>query len=149
MSKLIIHTDGGSRGNPGPSAIGAVITDEQGSILLSQGKFIGKATNNQAEYQAVIFALQNAKGIFKKTKVRKLEIELYMDSELVCKQLNHQYKIENNNIQPLFLKVWNLMLDFDKVSFFNIPREKNKQADKLVNQAMDQQTKNRLLNLFL
>lgn len=141
MSKLIIHTDGGSRGNPGPSGIGVVITNEKSDVLFCKGKYIGEATNNQAEYEAVIFALQNAKSIFKKNKSQKREIALYTDSELICKQLNHEYKIKNENIQPLFLKVWNLVLDFDKVEFFAMPREKNKKADKLVNQALDAEAK--------
>lgn len=142
MKKLIIHTDGGSRGNPGPAGIGVVISDENESVVFKAGKVVGQKTNNQAEYEAVIFALQQAKGIFKKNKSSQKYVQIYMDSELVCKQMNHEYKIINQNIIPLFLKVWNLMLDFDSVKFISVPREKNKQADALANQAMDKQEKN-------
>jgi len=128
-----IFTDGGSRGNPGPSAIGVVIGDK------SYFKYIGSRTNNQAEYEAVIFALEQAK----KLKLPGLEINL--DSELVCKQLNHQYKIKDKDLQPLFIKAWNLSLDFKKIIFKYIPREQNKEADKLVNQELDKQ----LTNFFL
>ncbi len=141
MKKLIIHTDGGSRGNPGPAGIGVVISSDSGSVIFKAGKFIGRATNNQAEYEAVIFGLQQAKGIFKKNKAFKKHVQIYMDSELVVKQMNHEYKIENSNIQPLFLKVWNLMLSFDSVKFIAISRDKNQEADKLANQAMDEQEK--------
>lgn len=120
-----IFTDGGSRGNPGPSAIGVIINNTKHS------KYIGIATNNQAEYEAVIFALQKAKAL----KLKNLEINL--DSELIAKQLNRQYKIKNKKLQPLFIKTWNLVLDFESVKFNHIPRQQNKQADKLVNQALD------------
>jgi ribonuclease HI len=145
--KLIIHTDGGARGNPGPAAIGVVITQE-GQILKKYSEFIGEATNNQAEYQAVIFALKKVKLLFGKKKAKAMEIEIMVDSELVAKQLNHQYKIKEKDLQPLFLKVWNLMLDFEQVSFQHVPREKNKEADRLVNQALDTQEKTSALPGF-
>jgi len=135
--KLIVYTDGGSRGNPGPAAIGVVICDEQGAPLKRYSESIGEATNNEAEYQAVIFALKKIKALYGKNNLKKLQIEIRMDSELVEKQLNHQYKIQESNIQPLFLKIWNLMIDFGPVKFVSIPREQNKEADKLVNEALD------------
>ena len=131
MRKIIIHTDGGSRGNPGPSGIGAVI-DGKGYF-----EFIGQATNNEAEYQAVIFALKKAKALFGKKTAKETELELRSDSELLIKQLNGQYKISEPRIQQLFLQAWNLKIDFGKVNFILIPREQNKEADKLVNQALD------------
>ena len=134
--KINIYTDGGSRGNPGPSGIGVVITQE-GQILKKYGEFIGNATNNQAEYEALIFALEKAKLLFGKKKAKEMEIDVFMDSELIVKQLNHEYKIKEKDLQLLFLKVWNLILDFKKISFNHIPREDNKEADKLVNQALD------------
>jgi len=135
--KLIIFTDGGSRGNPGPSAIGVVIQNEKGEALKKYGQTIGDATNNEAEYQAVIFALKKAKALFGKEKIKETQVEIRLDSELVAKQLNHEYKIEDSNIQPLFLKVWNLMMDFGPLKFIAVPREQNKEADRLVNQALD------------
>ena len=132
MKKIVIYTDGGSRGNPGPSAIGVVI----GAKTYSES--IGVATNNEAEYQAVIFAFKKTKALLGKKVVKTAEVEIKSDSELLIKQLNGEYKILEPKIQPLFLKVWNLKIDFGKVKFTAIPREKNKQADKLVNQALNQ-----------
>lgn len=135
--KFIIYTDGGSRGNPGPSAIGVVIANEKNEPIKKYGESIGKATNNEAEYLAVIFALKKVKQLFGKNEAEKMEIEMRMDSELVAKQLNHEYKIIEEGIQKLFLKVWNLMLDFGLIKFVSIPREQNGQADRLANQALD------------
>jgi len=142
--KLTIHTDGGARGNPGPAAIGVVISDKNSVIRYS--KFIGKATNNEAEYQAIIFALQKVKALFGKKKAKEMEIEIKTDSELVFKQLNHQYKIKEKNLIPFFIKVWNLEMDFKKVFFTHIPREKNKEADRLVNQELDKRTAPTIFN---
>ena len=138
--KIIIYTDGGARDNPGPAAIGVVITQES-QILKKYSHFIGQATNNQAEYQAVIFALKKTKLLFGKKKAKTMEIEICLDSELVAKQLNHQYKIKEKDLQPLFLEIWNLILDFGQINFEYIPRQQNKEADRLVNQALDAQEK--------
>lgn len=137
--KFIVFTDGGARGNPGPAAIGAVIANEKGETIKKYGQGIGEATNNEAEYQAVIFALKKIKALFGKAKARQAEIEVCSDSELLVRQLNHQYKIQEENLQPLFFMVWNLMTDFRKVEFRHIVRGKNKEADRLVNQALDEQ----------
>lgn len=140
MRKIIIYTDGGSRGNPGPSAIGVVYTNEKGQLIKEYSEYLGdKLTNNEAEYQAVIFALKKFKVLFGKGLVKKSEIEIKSDSELMVKQLNGEYKVVNENIQPLFLQIWNLKIDFLKVKFKQIPREKNKEADRLVNEALDAQ----------
>ncbi len=138
--KTIIYTDGGARDNPGPAAIGVVVT-QNGQTLKKYSDFIGRATNNQAEYEAVVFALKKVKLLFGKKKAKAMEIEIRLDSELVAKQLNHQYKIKEEDLQPLFLKVWNLILDFEQVNLKYIPRQQNKEADRLVNQALDNQEK--------
>ncbi len=138
--KLVVYTDGGARNNPGPAAIGVVITQED-QTLKKYSDFIGQATNNQAEYQAVIFALKKVKLLFGKKKAKKMNIEVCLDSQLMVKQLNHQYKIKEKDLQLLFLKVWNLILYFGQVSFKHIPRQQNKEADRLVNQALDEQEK--------
>ena len=135
--KIIIYTDGGSRGNPGPAAIGVVICDSDGKIIKKYGDAIGKKTNNEAEYEAVIFALKKSKQIFGKEKTKKMEIEMRMDSEFVVKQLNGEYKIEEERMFPLFIAVWNLKMDFAKVTFSHVRREYNKEADWLVNEALD------------
>jgi len=135
--KRIIYTDGGSRGNPGPAAIGVIFTDEKGKVIKEYGQKIGRATNNEAEYEAVIFALQKAKALFGKQKAKNMEMEIRTDSEFISKQLNGQYKILDRKIEGLFLQTWNLKIDFGKVVFKYIPRAENREADKLVNRALD------------
>lgn len=136
--KFIVHTDGGSRGNPGPSAIGVVICDESGRKIKEYGqKLEDISTNNEAEYEAVIFALKKIKQLFGKDKTAEMQVEFRLDSELVASQLNGDYKVSEERMQILFMKVWNLKFDFKKMTFKSIPREKNRRADELVNQALD------------
>lgn len=137
--KLITYTDGGSRGNPGPSAIGAVIVDEHGNTVKEYGEKIEKGTNNEAEYKALIFALKKIKALYGKEKTVQIELEMRMDSELAFKQLSGEYKIESENIKPLFIDIWNLKLDFKKVEFKHVYREQNKRADFLLNEALDKE----------
>ena len=130
--KLTINTDGGARGNPGPAGIGVVIRDESGKVVEKFGKYLGDDfTNNQAEYQAVIDAMRAAK------KIGGTILEFHMDSELCVRQLNHIYKVKEPQLQQLFLEVKNLQTAFEKVIFTHIPREENRAADKLVNEAID------------
>ncbi len=129
--KVIIHTDGGSRGNPGPAGLGVFITDERGKVLLEHSRYLGETTNNQAEYSAIIDALEHAKNLGAD------EVEMFMDSELAVRQLNHQYKVRNPGLMPLFMRVWNLSTGFRKVRYTHVPRERNKEADRLVNEAID------------
>ena len=136
-STLTIYADGGSRGNPGPAAIGVVICDEKGSAIKKYSKDIGVRTNNEAEYEAVIFALGKMKQLFGKEKVQDIDIEIRMDSELVARQLKGCYKIEEEKLFPLFIKVWNLKMEFGNISFVEIPREKNTEADRLLNEELD------------
>ncbi len=131
MKKIIIYTDGGARGNPGPAGIGAVLSDEDGRVEKEISKYIGKATNNQAEYQALIAALSEAK------KIGAKEVRVFMDSELIVKQMNREYKVKNKDLAKLFIKVYNLTLNFSKISFKHVRRERNGHADKLVNLAID------------
>ena len=146
MKKIIIYTDGGSRGNPGPAAIGVFICNERGQDVNRYSQYLGdNLTNNQAEYQAVIFALKKFKALFGKKLASSSEIEIRSDSELLVKQLNSQYKVLDSKIQPLFLEIWNLKFDFQKIRFKLISREKNKEADKLVNQALDEKASVRKL----
>lgn len=136
--KYIIHTDGGARGNPGPAGIGVVI--EGAGEIKKYGEYVGEATNNEAEYQAVIFALKKLKQLIGKEKAKsEAEVEIHLDSELLASQLNGEYKIKEKGLQKLFLQVWNLKQDFKSVAFRHIPRENNKGADKLVNQALDKE----------
>ena len=134
-NKITIYCDGGSRGNPGPSAIGVYIPQ----LKKEYSKFLGKATNNEAEYSAVIFALKKIKQLNGKEKIKRMEIEVKADSELLIKQLNGEYKIKEKNLIPLFIEIWNLKIDFNKIKFTHIPREENKQADLLVNKELNSQ----------
>ena len=134
MKKIIIHSDGGARGNPGPAGIGAVLNSEAGLVLAELSKYLGETTNNQAEYQALIAGLEKAK------ELKAEELDCYLDSELVVKQLNREYKVKNAELAPLFLKVYNLSLSFKKIKFIHVRREFNKEADKLANEAMDRGT---------
>lgn len=131
MNKFIIYTDGGARGNPGPAGIGAVIYNEQKEVVAEVSKYLGVATNNQAEYQAIIAGLEKA------LELKGEELDCYLDSELVVKQLNHEYKVKNRELAPLFLKIHNLSLNFKKISYTHVRRELNKVADALANKAMD------------
>ena len=141
MKKIIIYTDGGSRGNPGPSGIGVVICDEKGEIVKEYGEVLGVRTNNEAEYEALIFGMKKVKARYGAEALEKIETEVRSDSELMIKQLNGEYKVQEPKIQPLFLQAWNLKIDFGPVKFTVIPREKNKEADRLVNEALDNQAR--------
>ena len=132
-----MYTDGGSRNNPGPAAIGVWIE----TLNKKYAEYIGEKTNNEAEYEALIFGLKKIKGLIGKEKAKQATIECYLDSELVVKQVSHEYKLSEEHIQKLFIQIWNLMLDFKKVSFHHVLREKNKIADALVNQALDEKEK--------
>ena len=137
-NKFVIYTDGGARGNPGPAAIGIVIKTPL--EIKKYGEYIGQATNNDAEYQAVIFALKKLKQLIGKEKSKsEAEVEVHLDSELLERQLNGEYKIKEKNLQQLFLQIWNLKQDFKSIAFKHIPREDNRGADKLVNQALDKE----------
>ncbi len=129
--KIIIHTDGASRGNPGPAAAGFVLSDPDGNQLQGRAYFLGYSTNNIAEYTALIRALEAAKEI----DVRKLMI--YSDSELLVRQINGAYKVKSDQIRPLFQRVVEQLAEFEDFQVISISRDKNKEADKLVNQALN------------
>ncbi|HLC69643.1 MAG TPA: ribonuclease HI family protein [Patescibacteria group bacterium] len=129
--RLDIYTDGGSRGNPGRAALGVVVKDETGKTIAAFGEYLGEQTNNYAEYQALIAGLEKAK------KLGATEVECIMDSELVTKQMNGIYKIREPALQKLFVKAYNITQQFKKVKFRHVLRAKNKEADKLVNQVLD------------
>lgn len=133
--KLIIYTDGGSRGNPGPAAAAAVVGEKKYS------EYLGRTTNNVAEYKAVILALKKAKHLLGNDKAKSAEIEVRMDSELIQRQLSGIYRIKEDELKILFADVHNLEFDFGKITFSHIPREKNKEADELVNRELDQHNK--------
>ena len=139
----IIHTDGGARGNPGPAAAGFVI---EGDLVGKKtgGEYLGEVTNNEAEYQAVILALKKLKHLIGGEKAEESSVEIHVDSELLERQMNGGYKIKNETIKNLFVEIWNLKTDFGEIIFKHIPREKNAEADRIVNQILDKET-NKLL----
>ncbi len=137
--KIIVYADGGARGNPGPAAIGVVI-ERDNRVIGKYSESVGNRTNNEAEYEGVIFALKKLKHLFGKQKTRDLDVEVRMDSELVSRQLSGKYKIEEERLFPLFIKIWNLKMHFGEISFVEIPREKNKEADKLLNEELNKET---------
>lgn len=136
--KFIIFTDGGSRGNPGPAAYGFVAFNEKKKIF-SGSQYLGIATNNQAEYKGVVGALQYVLSIVLKNKNETYpEINFFLDSKLIVEQMNGNYKIKNEDLKPLYWQIREMILKLGgKITFDYIPREKNKEADKLVNQELD------------
>lgn len=129
--KLIIYTDGGARNNPGPAGIGVVIMNDKREVINEIAEYIGEATNNQAEYKAVVAAIKKAKELDAE------ELEFYLDSELVVKQLNREYRVKDAKLAPLFVQIYNAVMGFKKVTFKHVRREFNQEADKLVNEAID------------
>lgn len=136
-----IHTDGGARGNPGPAGAGVVIESEGKKIRLK--KFLGIKTNNQAEYEALIFALEHLLKNYNGKDKEIITVYCFLDSKLVVEQLNKNYKVKNEGIKPLYDKVCKLAKNFHEINFRHIPRSQNTEADKLVNEAIDKQIENR------
>lgn len=132
VQKLIIFTDGAARGNPGPAAAAAVIKNDQGTLVAKVAKYLQIATNNQAEYQAVLLGLEKAKELGAE------EVDFYLDSELVVSQLNREYKVKDLSLQSFFVKIWNLSNSFKKITYHHVPREENREADKLANLKLDE-----------
>lgn len=131
--KLIIYTDGASRGNPGHASYGFTISDEKGKLIYEEGKYIGIATNNIAEYNGVL-------EVFKWLKENineKLDLILFADSKLVAEQLSGKWKIKNAGLKPLIYQIKTLETGFESVSYIHVPREKNTIADRLANLALD------------
>lgn len=129
--KVFLYTDGGSRGNPGPAGIGVVILDSAKKRIKDFYKYIGETTNNIAEYNALIHGLEEA------AKLNADEVVINMDSELIAKQLNGEYRVKNSDIKPLFEKALGILKNFRSFEIRHIGRSKNKEADKLVNKAIN------------
>ncbi len=130
IKKLVIFTDGGAEPNPGKAGIGIVIKDEQGKVIDSISRAIGRATNNQAEYRAIIVALEKA------VKLGAKSVSIRSDSELVVRQLNGRYRVKNAELKPLYLKVKQLQDRLQSFDIVHIPREQNREADKLAGKAI-------------
>jgi ribonuclease HI len=146
MSTIYINTDGGARGNPGPAGIGIVFFDENENEIHKYNECIGEATNNQAEYRAIIKALEILKKSkwFSENNGDHAKVICRLDSQLVVEQINGNFKVKNDGIKSMIDQIRVLLSDFRAdISFIHIPREKNKLADKLVNNVIDTELKNR------
>ena len=130
IKRVIIFTDGASQGNPGLAAIGATIKDEQGRLITAISQRIGRATNNQAEYRAIIVALENA------IKLGASQVDMRSDSELVVRQINGRYRVKNASLKPLYQKVKQLQSQLKGFTITHIPRQQNTEADSLANMAL-------------
>ncbi len=142
-SLLHIYIDGAARGNPGPAGIGIVLINSKGKLLKNIDKFIGSATNNVAEYTALIFGMEEAR------KLGAKEIVVNTDSELLSKQLGGEYKVKSPALKGLFKKANVIVNSFEQVTVNNIPRQENKPADKLANKAIDNAGKKRVGKTFI
>jgi ribonuclease HI len=129
--KVVVHVDGGARGNPGPAAAAAVVTSPDGDVLDEASEFLGVATNNVAEYRGLLLGLARAKALGAK------EVEVVNDSELVAKQVNGEYKVKHAAMRPLYGEAMQALRDFERWSIRSVPRAQNAAADALVNQALD------------
>lgn len=131
IDHIIIYCDGGARGNPGPAGIGAVVSDPDGNVLESVSQYIGEATNNIAEYKALVAGLEAA------ARFDAARLTVRADSELMVRQLNGEYKVKNEGLKPLYQRVLELINTYDDVSISHVFREDNVEADLLVNAAID------------
>jgi ribonuclease HI len=129
--RVTVHVDGGARGNPGPAAIGVVISDAGGGVLDEVGERIGVATNNVAEYKAVLRGIERAEALGAR------EVELVNDSELIAKQLTGAYKVKHPAMKPLHEQAMAALRGFDSWRIRSVPRAQNADADRLVNEALD------------
>ena len=130
--KVVVNVDGGARGNPGPSAVAAVATSSDGDVLGERGEYIGEATNNVAEYKALLLGLELAR------ELGATEVEVINDSELVSRQIGGEYKVKHAGLKPLFLEAMRELRGFDAWAVRSVRREHNERADELVNQALDE-----------
>ncbi len=130
--KVIVHVDGGARGNPGPAAAACVISSETGEPLGEHAQLLGRATNNVAEYRALLLGLERAR------ELGASEIEVIGDSELIAKQVRGIYKVKHEAMRPLYLEAISALRDFERWSIRTVPRAQNAAADALVNAALDQ-----------
>ena len=137
MAHSASHADGGARGNPGPAGAGAMIRDELGNSVAAVSQFLGHRTNNFAEYEAVILALDALAQLIPADAGAHTSVVVKMDSELVVKQMNNVYKVKHPVMKEQFVKLARAAATFGTVSFTHVPRAQNKDADALANEAMD------------
>jgi ribonuclease HI len=129
--RLVVHVDGGARGNPGPAAIAAVVATAEGEVIERHGELIGEATNNVAEYRAMLLGIERARALGAR------EVELIGDSELIVRQLRGEYKVKDRNLAELHGRARTALAGLERWSVRNVPREQNAEADRIVNQTLD------------
>jgi ribonuclease HI len=129
--RVVVNVDGGARGNPGPAAIAAVVASPEGELIESRGELIGRATNNVAEYRALLLGIELARAL------GAAEVELIGDSELIVKQVKGEYRVKDAGLRPLHAQVRAALEDFDRWSIRHVRREQNEAADALVNETLD------------
>lgn len=134
--RFTLYADGGSRGNPGPAGSGAIIRDEAGATVVTVSEFLGTATNNVAEYTAVLRGLESLRDVLG-ALAAQAEVQVYMDSMLVVRQMSGEWKLKNEGLKPLAARVHSAASSFKHVTFAHIYRDKNADADRLANEAMD------------
>ena len=132
MKRIIIYCDGAARGNPGPAGAGALLLDANGSVLDEVAKYLGETTNNQAEYQALILAINAAQTLGAES------VEIFADSELMVRQIKGIYRVKNDGLKPLFKLIMKKLEGFSEYQITHVPREKNMHADKLANKTIDE-----------
>ena len=132
MRRVVVNVDGGARGNPGPAAVAAVATDDDGEVVGERSAYIGEATNNVAEYKALLLGLELAR------ELGAAEVEVVNDSELVAKQISGAYRVKHAGLKPLYLEALEALRQFDGWKVRSVRRESNTHADALVNAALDQ-----------
>jgi ribonuclease HI len=131
IEQVVVHVDGGSRGNPGPSAVAAVASTPDGDPLAERSAYIGETTNNVAEYRAVQLGLELAR------ELGATSVDIVNDSQLIARQIGGQYKVKHAGLRPLFLETMRALREFDRWSVRDVRREHNKRADELVNEELD------------
>jgi ribonuclease HI len=136
VKKIIIFTDGGARGNPGPAAAGAVIFDEHGKVVKEVSDYLGETTNNVAEYEALLRVLHVAKQTFG-AELSNMQVDIKMDSELIVRQMMGIYKVKEPSLKERYIQIKELLKHMPGATFTHVPRAQNKHADKLVNEAID------------
>jgi len=129
--RLVVHVDGGARGNPGPAAVAAVLADPDGVVLEERAQAIGHATNNVAEYRALLLGIERASALGAR------ELELIGDSELIARQLRGEYRVKDPGLRELHAQVAEALQGFDRWTIRNVPRAQNARADRLVNETLD------------
>lgn len=144
LKHVVMYTDGASRGNPGPSSIGVAFVHPNGTVLKEYGERLPNGTNNEAEYMAVAWGLKKLRSLVGSAHLARMTVELRMDSQLVARQITGKYKLENEKVFKHFIAILNMKQDIGTFIVKHVPREQNRVADRLANEALDREQKSLL-----